>query len=72
MVLLRSESASSSRIENLTSSAKAIALAQLGSPEKRSATEIVANVEAMKAAISLADRLDADAILSMHAALMHA
>ncbi|MDQ3716954.1 MAG: Fic family protein [Actinomycetota bacterium] len=70
-VLLRSESASSSRIENLTSSAKAIALAELGSPEKRNASEIVANVEAMKAAISLADRLDADAILSMHAALMH-
>ncbi len=70
-VLLASESASSSRIENLTSSAKAIALAELGSSEKRNATEIVANVEAMKAAITLADRLDADAILSMHAALMH-
>lgn len=70
-VLLRSESASSSRIENLTSSAKAIALAELGSSEKRNATEIAANVEAMKAAINLADRLDAGAILSMHAALMH-
>ncbi len=70
-VLLRSESASSSRIENLTSSAKAIALAELGSSEKRNATEIVANFEAMKAAINLADRLDAGAILSMHAALMH-
>ncbi|MGI8722016.1 MAG: hypothetical protein ACR2JG_07290, partial [Geodermatophilaceae bacterium] len=70
-VLLRSESASSSRIENLTSSAKAIAIAELGSPEKRNATEIVANVEAMKAAIALSDRLDADAILAMHAALMH-
>ncbi len=70
-ILLRSESASSSRIENVTSSAKAIALAELGGQGKRNATEIVANVEAMKAAISLADRLDADAILSMHAALMH-
>jgi len=69
-VLLRSESASSSRIENLTSSAKAIALAELGSAEKRNASEIVANVEAMKSAITLADRLDADAILTMHAALM--
>ncbi len=69
-VLLRSESASSSRIENLTSSAKAIALAELGSPEKRNATEIVGNVKAMTVAIALADRLDADAILSMHAALM--
>ncbi len=70
-VLLRSESASSSRIENLTSSAKAIALAESGSLEKGNATEIVANVEAMKAAIALANRLDADAILAMHAALMH-
>lgn len=69
-VLLRSESASSSMIENLTSGAKAIVLAELGSREKRNATEIVGNVEAMRAALALADRLDADAILSMHAALM--
>jgi len=45
-------------------------LAELGSAEKGNATAIVGNVEAMKAAISLADRLDADAILRMHAALM--
>lgn len=70
-VLLRSESACSSRIENLTSSAEAIALAELGSPDKGNAMEIVGNVEAMKAAIHLADRLDGDAILAMHAALMH-
>jgi Fic family protein len=71
-VLLRSESASSSMIENLTSGAKAIALAELGSTEKRNATEIVGNVGAMRAALALADRLDADAILAMHAALMGA
>jgi len=69
-VLLRSESASSSRIENFTSSARAIALAELGSSDKRNAIEIVGNVEAMEAAIALADRLDADAILAMHGALM--
>jgi Fic family protein len=69
-VLLRSESASSSRIENLTSGAKAIALAELGSREKRNATEIVGNVEAMKAALELADRLDERAILAMHSALV--
>ncbi len=40
-VLLRSESAASSMIENLTSGAKAIALAELGSAEKRNATEII-------------------------------
>jgi len=69
-VLMRSESASSSRIENLTAGAKSIALAELGSRDKRNATEIVGNVAAMIAASELADRLDADAILAMHAALL--
>ena len=69
-VLLRSESATSSMIENLFSGAKAIVLAELGSTEKRNATEIVGNVEAMRAALELADRLDGDAILAMHAALV--
>ncbi len=69
-ILLRSESASSSQIENLSSGAKQIALAQLGSTEKRNATAIVGNVAAMSAAIALADRLDADTILAMHRALL--
>ncbi|WP_375479144.1 Fic family protein [uncultured Jatrophihabitans sp.] len=69
-VLLRSESASSSMIENLTSGAKAIALAELGSTEKRNASEIVGNVAAMRAALELAEHLDASAILTMHAALL--
>jgi Fic family protein len=69
-VLLRSESASSSKIENLTSGAKSIALAELGSKDKRNATEIVGNVAAMVAALALADRLDEDAILAMHEALL--
>lgn len=69
-VLLRSESASSSMIENLTSGAKAIALAELGSTENRNASEIVGNVAAMKAALDLSDRLDSDAILAMQAALI--
>jgi Fic family protein len=69
-VLLRSESASSSRIENLTSGAKSIALAELGSRNKQNATEIVGNVAAMVAALELADRLDQDAILAMHHALL--
>lgn len=69
-VLLRSESASSSRIENLSSGAKATALAELGSTDKRNAAEIVGNVAAMQAALDLADRLDPDAILAMHALLL--
>ncbi len=72
-VLLRTESAASSKIENLTASARAIAEAEtLGDTTRRNATLIVGNTEAMKAAISLADRIDGDAILAMHDALMHA
>ncbi len=69
-VLLRSESTSSSTIENLTAGAKAIALAELGSSEGRNATEIVGNVSAMRAALELADQLDGTAIIAMQAALL--
>lgn len=69
-ILLRTESASSSMIENLSSGAKAVALAELGSEDKRNAREIVGNIRAMQAALELADSLDEDAILRMHAALM--
>jgi Fic family protein len=71
-VLLRSESAASSNIENLTASARAIAEAEaLGDTSRRNAALIVSNNEAMKAAVALADRLHENAILAMHAALMH-
>jgi Fic family protein len=69
-ILLRTESVASSRIENLTASAKAIALAELGDTDRGNATVIVANTTAMQAAIALADRLDGDAILTMHEALL--
>lgn len=69
-LLLRSESASSSQIENLTSGARAVALAELEHGERSNAVQIVANVRAMRAAIDLADRLDCDAVLAMHAVLM--
>lgn len=71
-LLLRSESAASSRIENLTASARAIAEAELPGEGggTRNAAEIVANTRAMAAAITLADNIDADAILAMHDALM--
>ena len=71
VVLLRSESAASSNIENLTASARAIAEAEaLGDTSRRNAALIVSNTEAMKAAIALADKIDQNAILAMHAALM--
>lgn len=69
-VLLRTESSSSSEIEHLTASAKAIALAELGDTGKRNATEIVGNTRAMQAAIRLSHALDGDAILAMHKALL--
>ena len=71
-LLLRSESAASSRIENLTASARAIAEAELpgAGSGKRNAAEVVANTRAMTAAINLAGNIDADAILAMHGALM--
>jgi Fic family protein len=70
-VLLRSESAASSNIENLTASARAIAEAEaLGDTSRRNATLVVSNTQAVKAAIDLADQLDENAILAMHAALM--
>ena len=69
-VLLRSESAASSKIENLTASARAIAEAELGGSPGRNARLVVANVRAMNAAVDLADHIDADAILEMHRALL--
>jgi Fic family protein len=71
-LLLRSESAASSKIENLTASAKSIALAELGDPSKHNAAIIVANTRAMEAAVALADRLDDAAILDMHRVLLEA
>lgn len=69
-VLLRFESAASSQIEHLTASAKAIAMAELGDTDRTNASLIVANSRAMLAAVKLADRLDASAIIAMHSTLM--
>ncbi|RLZ03090.1 cell filamentation protein Fic [Kocuria tytonicola] len=69
-VLLRSEAASSSQIENLTASARAIFSAELGVRRSRNAEEIAANTRAMQSALALADTLSAEAILDMHRVLM--
>ncbi len=70
-ILLRSESASSSEVENLTSSAQQVALAELGVSRSGNARLVVANAHAMRAAIALSERLDSDAIIAMHAALLN-
>lgn len=70
-VLMRSESAASSQIENLTASARAIAEAALAArPGTSNAALIVANAQAMRAAIALATDLNSQALLTMHAALL--
>lgn len=69
-ILLRTESASSSEIENLSSGARQIALAELGEHASRNARLIVGNVRAMQAALELSDAIDTDAILRMHHALL--
>lgn len=69
-ILLRSESASSSEIEQLTSNPKSIALAELGAKSGPNARLIVANTRAMEAAIALADDLDSNAIIAMQFALL--
>ncbi|QJU52660.1 Fic family protein [Herbiconiux sp. KACC 21604] len=69
-VLLRSESASSSQIENLTASARAIFTAELGVKTSRHAELIAANTRSLQAAIALSDSLSAGAIAEMHRVLM--
>ncbi|ROR80051.1 Fic family protein [Plantibacter flavus] len=69
-ILLRTESASSSEVEHLTSSAKQVALAEIGDSTSVNAKLVVQNVAAMEAAVALADHLDPEAILTMHRALL--
>jgi len=69
-ILLRSESEASSRIEQLTATAQAIALAELGDGSRKNATMIESNTRAMEAAIALADQLDVSSIIEMQATLL--
>jgi Fic family protein len=69
-ILLRSESAASSEIEQLTASAKNIALAELGRATGQNSRLIVGNVHAMEAAIELADDLDTSTIIAMQAEIL--
>ena len=71
-LLLRSESAASSEIENLTAGAKKIALAQLGDHSSTNALLIASNVTAMRAAIDLSEDISLENILSMHRVLLEA
>lgn len=71
-VLLRTESASSSQIENITVGARALSLADVGLAKFGSNAKLVqANVEAMNRALELAGPLTPSHILAVHEALMH-
>ncbi|MGA9870747.1 MAG: Fic family protein [Rhodococcus sp. (in: high G+C Gram-positive bacteria)] len=69
-ILLRSESAASSQIENLTVGARSLALAELGSPSSRNASIVSGNVRAMEAALAVGSTVSSDSVLAMHRALM--
>lgn len=69
-LLLRSEAASSSQIENLTASARSILSAELEAKGGRNAEQIVANTRAMTAALDLAGDITPSRILQLHEALM--
>jgi len=71
-VLLRTESASSSQIENITVGARALSLADVGLAKSGSNAKLVqANVEAMNRALELTGPLTPEHILAVHEALMH-
>ncbi len=69
-VLLRTESASSSQIEQLTTSAKQLALAEIDEGDKVNALAVIGNVRAMEAALQSADDISEESILAMHRALL--
>ncbi len=69
-VLLRTESASSSQIENITAGARALALATLQETSGPNAALVASNVDAMQRAIALADNIDEASILAAHGALL--
>lgn len=71
-VLLRTESTSSSQIENLTVGARQLALAELDQSTSSNAQVVAANVRAMEAALRLAEELDHSAILEMQRVLVSA
>ncbi len=70
-VLLRTESASSSQIEQITAGARALALESIGVTKGRNAALVVSNADAMKRAIALADDISTGTVLGIHKALLN-
>ncbi len=69
-ILLRTESASSSQIEQLSTSAKQLALWEINESQKSNAQTVIGNVRAMEAALKLSENLSVEMILAMHSELL--
>jgi len=69
-VLLRTESASSSQIEHLTSNARNLAVATLGLKTGQNASLVARNVTAMRESLAVDGPVTPDSILAIHEALV--
>jgi Fic family protein len=69
-VLLRTESASSSQIEQLTSNARNLALSELGLAGKQNSALVAANTRAMAKALEVSGPVTPQTILDVHSALL--
>lgn len=70
-ILLHTESALSSQIENITAGARSLARAEIGLAKYGSNTQLfAAKVDAMTHALALTDRVTPEAILDIHERLM--
>ncbi len=69
-VLLRTESASSSQIENLTVGARQLALFELGASSSGNASLVNSNVRSMEAALDLDGPVTIESILEIHQRLL--
>jgi Fic family protein len=69
-IMLRSESASSSQIEQLTASAKNVALAQIDNEAPQNSKIIAANIDAMHRALSIPNTISIDSIRQIHKSLL--
>lgn len=70
IVLLRSEAAASSQIENLSASPRAILEAELGNRSRANANVIAANTKALSSALGSAGPITVETLLAVHATLM--
>ena len=70
-LLLRSESAASSQIENLTSSVRNVAIAEISDQAPKNAQLVSGNIAAMKRALLTDGDLDIDSILAIHRVLIN-